>query len=224
MAASLSGSTADAADLAFARAWPWLDTGAGTPADAPGHRVDPPGVDREVAKEARLQRIELRGVGTRVRARALTDRPGVPRLVGIGIATYAELTGIGSRISAAPGMPINTGTEAATIRLDSKLAVCGIRKQIVETGVRRAIGGARPHSAAMSGSPDRSTGVPRALAKAGGVRSSAGPVSRSAGGFDREPRLRRPDAPSRPTTLTPPVRSRSAAHARPPGAARPVPG
>ena len=33
------------------------------------------------------------------------------RLVGIGISTYAELTGIGSRISAAPGMPINTGTE-----------------------------------------------------------------------------------------------------------------
>jgi aerobic carbon-monoxide dehydrogenase large subunit len=41
------------------------------------------------------------------------------RLAGIGIATYAELTGIGSRISAAPGMPINTGMEAATIRLDS---------------------------------------------------------------------------------------------------------
>jgi hypothetical protein len=32
--------------------------------------------------------------------------------------------------------------------------------------------------------------------------ASAGPVSRSAGGFDREPRLRRPDAPSRPTTPT----------------------
>ena len=32
--------------------------------------------------------------------------------------------------------------------------------------------------------------------------ASAGPVSRSAGAFDREPRLRRPDAPSRPTTLT----------------------
>jgi aerobic carbon-monoxide dehydrogenase large subunit len=47
------------------------------------------------------------------------------RLVGIGVATYAELTGIGSRISAAPGMPINTGTEAATIRLDSKGAVTG---------------------------------------------------------------------------------------------------
>lgn len=41
------------------------------------------------------------------------------RLFGIGIATYAELTGIGSRISAAPGMPINTGTETASIRLDS---------------------------------------------------------------------------------------------------------
>ena len=47
------------------------------------------------------------------------------RLVGIGVATYAELTGIGSRISAAPGMPINTGTEAATIRLDSTGAVTG---------------------------------------------------------------------------------------------------
>ncbi len=41
------------------------------------------------------------------------------RWVGIGIATYAELTGIGSRISAAPGMPINTGTETATVRIDS---------------------------------------------------------------------------------------------------------
>ncbi|HUN50414.1 MAG TPA: xanthine dehydrogenase family protein molybdopterin-binding subunit, partial [Candidatus Sulfotelmatobacter sp.] len=41
------------------------------------------------------------------------------RWFGIGIATYAELTGIGSRISAAPGMPINTGTETASIRMDS---------------------------------------------------------------------------------------------------------
>ena len=48
-----------------------------------------------------------------------TDARAVGRLFGIGIATYAELTGIGSRISAAPGMPINTGTETATIRLDS---------------------------------------------------------------------------------------------------------
>jgi aerobic carbon-monoxide dehydrogenase large subunit len=47
------------------------------------------------------------------------------RLVGIGIASYAELTGIGSRISAAPGMPINTGTELATIRLDSTGSVTG---------------------------------------------------------------------------------------------------
>ena len=41
------------------------------------------------------------------------------RWFGIGIASYAELTGIGSRISAAPGMPINTGTETASIRIDS---------------------------------------------------------------------------------------------------------
>jgi aerobic carbon-monoxide dehydrogenase large subunit len=42
---------------------------------------------------------------------------------GIGIACYAELTGIGSRISVAPGMPINTGTETSTIRIDSTGAV-----------------------------------------------------------------------------------------------------
>jgi carbon-monoxide dehydrogenase large subunit len=41
------------------------------------------------------------------------------RWMGIGIASYAELTGIGSRIAASPGMPINTGTESATIRIDS---------------------------------------------------------------------------------------------------------
>jgi carbon-monoxide dehydrogenase large subunit len=40
------------------------------------------------------------------------------RWVGIGIACYAELTGIGSRISVAPGMPINTGTETAIVRID----------------------------------------------------------------------------------------------------------
>jgi aerobic carbon-monoxide dehydrogenase large subunit len=45
------------------------------------------------------------------------------RFFGVGIATYGELTGIGSRISAAPGMPINTGTETATLRLDSLGAV-----------------------------------------------------------------------------------------------------
>ncbi len=41
------------------------------------------------------------------------------RLFGIGISTFAELTGIGSRISASPGMPINTGTETASISIDS---------------------------------------------------------------------------------------------------------
>jgi carbon-monoxide dehydrogenase large subunit len=45
------------------------------------------------------------------------------RYFGIGLASYAELTGIGSRISAAPGMPINTGSEIAKIRLDSTGAI-----------------------------------------------------------------------------------------------------
>jgi carbon-monoxide dehydrogenase large subunit len=45
------------------------------------------------------------------------------RWVGIGIACYAELTGIGSRISVAPGMPIKTGTETAIVRIDSTGAI-----------------------------------------------------------------------------------------------------
>jgi carbon-monoxide dehydrogenase large subunit len=41
------------------------------------------------------------------------------RWSGIGVASYAELTGIGSRISVAPGMPIKT----ASIRIDSTGAI-----------------------------------------------------------------------------------------------------
>jgi aerobic carbon-monoxide dehydrogenase large subunit len=40
------------------------------------------------------------------------------RWVGIGIVSYVELTGIGSAIPVSPGMPVSTGTEAATIRFD----------------------------------------------------------------------------------------------------------
>lgn len=45
------------------------------------------------------------------------------RYLGLGLASYAELTGIGSRISVAPGMPINTGSETAKIRIDSTGAI-----------------------------------------------------------------------------------------------------
>jgi aerobic carbon-monoxide dehydrogenase large subunit len=45
------------------------------------------------------------------------------RWVGIGLASYAELTGIGSRISVAPGMPINTGTETSRIEIDATGAI-----------------------------------------------------------------------------------------------------
>lgn len=48
---------------------------------------------------------------------------GEGRWIGVGLASYAELTGIGSRISAAPGMPINTGTEIATVTMDATGAV-----------------------------------------------------------------------------------------------------
>ncbi|MDP2119205.1 MAG: xanthine dehydrogenase family protein molybdopterin-binding subunit [Hoeflea sp.] len=45
------------------------------------------------------------------------------RWIGLGIGSYAELTGIGSRIAVAPGMPINTGNETATVRIDATGAV-----------------------------------------------------------------------------------------------------
>ncbi len=40
------------------------------------------------------------------------------RWVGVGVASYVELTGIGSAIPVSPGMLVPTGTEAATIRVD----------------------------------------------------------------------------------------------------------
>ncbi len=60
------------------------------------------------------------------------------RLFGIGVATYAELTGIGSRIAVAPGMPINTGSETAkiTIELDGS----------DHRGVRRRVSRPRPRN------------------------------------------------------------------------------
>ena len=43
--------------------------------------------------------------------------------IGVGFASYAELTGIGSRIAVAPGMPMNTGAETVSVGIDSTGAV-----------------------------------------------------------------------------------------------------
>ena len=48
------------------------------------------------------------------------------RLIGIGFASFVELTGIGSATSAAPGMPLPAGTEAATVRVDPSGTVTAI--------------------------------------------------------------------------------------------------
>jgi carbon-monoxide dehydrogenase large subunit len=40
------------------------------------------------------------------------------RRLGIGLASYVELTGVGSAIPVSPGAPISTGTEGATIRVE----------------------------------------------------------------------------------------------------------
>jgi aerobic carbon-monoxide dehydrogenase large subunit len=60
---------------------------------------------RDVADYARV-RVEQR------RAR------DAGRYVGVGVASYVELTGVGSAIPASPGAAVNTGTEGATIRVD----------------------------------------------------------------------------------------------------------
>jgi carbon-monoxide dehydrogenase large subunit len=45
------------------------------------------------------------------------------RYVGIGVASYVELTGVGSAIPASPGADIATGTEGATVRVDPSGAI-----------------------------------------------------------------------------------------------------
>ncbi len=48
------------------------------------------------------------------------------RWIGIGFASYIELTGIGSAIPVSPGMPVPTGTEAAVVRVDPSGTVTAI--------------------------------------------------------------------------------------------------
>jgi CO/xanthine dehydrogenase Mo-binding subunit len=110
------------------------------------------------------------------------------RLVGIGIATYAELTGIGSRISAAPGMPINTGTESATIRLDSTGAVTGSfgiasHGQGLETTLAQVIADELGPGSRISGS---------CMGTAPSLRTAPGPMQAAAQSWLAErPRWRR---------------------------------
>ena len=66
------------------------------------------------------------------------------RWFGIGVASYAELTGIGSRISVAPGMPINTGTETANIRIEfDRRDHCRFRRRLARTGTGNDTGADR---------------------------------------------------------------------------------
>jgi carbon-monoxide dehydrogenase large subunit len=68
------------------------------------------------------------------------------RWIGIGFASYVELTGIGSAISVSPGMPVATGTEAATVRVDPSgtvTAIFGIAShgQGLETSLAQVVAG-----------------------------------------------------------------------------------
>jgi carbon-monoxide dehydrogenase large subunit len=53
-----------------------------------------------------------------LRAEQQDGRRAGRRRVGVGIASYVELTGVGSAIPASPGADIATGTEGATVRVD----------------------------------------------------------------------------------------------------------
>ena len=65
---------------------------------------------------------------------------------GVGVACYAELTGLGSRISVAPGMPVNTGTEGASVEIDATGAVTAFfgvssQGQGIETTLAQIVAG-----------------------------------------------------------------------------------
>jgi carbon-monoxide dehydrogenase large subunit len=77
--------------------------------------------DRSAFRECLEAACDHAGYADLLRERDEARRAG--RWVGIGLASYAELTGIGSRIAVAPGMPINTGIETARITIDATGAV-----------------------------------------------------------------------------------------------------
>lgn len=77
--------------------------------------------DRSAFQECLQAACDYANYPALVRERDEARRQG--RWVGIGFASYAELTGIGSRIAVAPGMPINTGVETAKITIDATGAI-----------------------------------------------------------------------------------------------------
>ena len=100
----------------------------------------------------------LRGDRLRRTARKQAEARAAGRWFGIGIACYAELTGIGSRISVAPGMPINTGTETATIRIDFDRRGHGrVRRRFARPGAGDDAGAGRRRASrrALRGHPHR---------------------------------------------------------------------
>jgi carbon-monoxide dehydrogenase large subunit len=87
-----------------------------------------------------LEALNYKGARAR-QARARAEG----RRMGIGFASYVELTGIGSAIPVSPGMPVATGTEAATVRVDPSgtvTAIFGIAShgQGLETSLAQVVG------------------------------------------------------------------------------------
>jgi carbon-monoxide dehydrogenase large subunit len=80
--------------------------------------------DRAAFTECMLKAREMLGYESARAQQARAREDG--KLVGIGFASFVELTGIGSATPATPGMPVPSGTEAATVRVDPSGTVTAI--------------------------------------------------------------------------------------------------
>lgn len=87
------------------------------PEDAPYR--SPPGVVWDTATFGETLDLAARVAGYEALRAEQAQARRAGRFVGIGVASYVELTGVGSAIPASPGADIATGTEGATVRVDA---------------------------------------------------------------------------------------------------------
>jgi hypothetical protein len=168
---------------AFARACPWLDRGAGTAARGPRRRCPArarPGRDRRKCAGAWRLGWGRPGVGAarhEMGARVLAGILRLERAASVRAAGADAVTGL----RGAP-MPCSAASGHG-LRVSLHPGPCQHRRHQAKRRRRCRANGKSlcAESAAMSDSPDRSTGVPRARELWRKQGASAGPVSRSAG-------------------------------------------
>ncbi|MEZ5226421.1 MAG: xanthine dehydrogenase family protein [Acidimicrobiales bacterium] len=78
-----------------------------------------------------------------LRAEQLRRRLHGGRPIGIGIACYNELTGLGRAASAGPRMPFRTGHEACTVRVNHRQGPRALRRHVTRSGLETTPGAGR---------------------------------------------------------------------------------